>query len=145
MPRNEASLTIERPAGAVFPWLLDVDKRLRWVEGLTSSEPLDAGAARAGSRFRERISQHGVSIDAETTIDELDPPRALALRVKGRGFTARTSTRLEEQDGRTRVTSVLETKVGGLTGRVVGGVVGRQAQGSLERSLGTLKRLVESS
>ena len=138
-------MAIDRPAADIFPWLLDVDKHLRWVEGLTSSEPLEPGEPRLGSRFREGIAQHGLSTTVETTIDELDPPRSLALQVAGRGFKARTTTRLEEQDGHTRVVSILETKVAGLAGRVVGGVVSRQAQGSLERSLQKLKQLVENS
>lgn len=144
MPRNEASVAIDRPPAAVFPWLLEVDRRLRWVEGLTSSQALDQGEPGVGSRFRETVSQHGISITVETTIDELEPPRSLALRVEGRGFEARTTTRLEEHEGGTRVVSVLETKVGGIAGRVVGGVVSRQAQGSLERSLETLKQCVET-
>lgn len=137
-------MTIERPAAEIFPWLLDVERRLRWVEGLTSSEALDPGEPRVGSRFRESVSQHGLSTTVETTIDELQPPRSLALRVQGRGFKARTTTRLDDQGDRTLVVSALETKVGGLAGRVVGGVVSRQAQGSLERSLQRLKELVES-
>lgn len=143
MARNSAWIVIDRPASDVFPRLVEADARLRWVEGLVSSQPLDGGETRVGSRFRERIEQHGLSTTVETTVDELDPPRGLALRVDGRGFTARTETRLDEQDGRTTVTSEIETKVGGLAGKVVGGVVARQAQGSLERSLEALKRLVE--
>ena len=128
----------------MFPRLVEADARLRWVDGLASSEPLDGSAIRVGSRFRERLEQHGLSTTVETTVDELDAPRSLALRVAGKGFTARTETRLDERDGRTTVTSAIETKPrGGLAGKVVGAVVTRQAQGSLERSLEALKRLVE--
>lgn len=144
MPSNTASVVIDRPATAVFPHLVDRDARLRWVEGLTSSEPLDGSETRLGSRFRERIEQHGLATTVETTVDELDPPRGLALRVTGKGFSARTRTNLEERDGRTTVRSEIETTVSGLAGRVVGGMVARQAQGSLERSLQALKRLVET-
>jgi carbon monoxide dehydrogenase subunit G len=142
--RSESSVVIDRPPDVVFPGLLETDRRLRWVEGLAASEPLEAGEPRVGSRFRESIAQHGFSASVETTIDELDPPRSVSLRVDGRGFDARTTTRLERQGGGTRVVAALETKVGGLAGRVVGGVIAKQAQGSLDRSLAKLKQLVEA-
>jgi carbon monoxide dehydrogenase subunit G len=145
VPRNEASVDIERPAEAIFPWLLERDKRLQWVEGLESSDPLDGPEPRAGSRFRETIAQHGLRTTVETRIAEIDPPRRLTLAVDGRRFEVRTETRLEERDGRTRVVSSIDTKVRGLGGRVAGAVVSSQAQGSLERSLATLKRLVETN
>ena len=43
MARSEASIEIARPAGEVFPWLVDSDKRLQWVSGLVASEPLRDG------------------------------------------------------------------------------------------------------
>ena len=49
MARSEASIEIARSAEDVFPWLLDADKRLRWVAGLVGSEPLGDG------RYRETI------------------------------------------------------------------------------------------
>jgi hypothetical protein len=142
---SKASIRISRRAAEVFPWLLDVEKRLQWVDGLASSEPLDGPEPRAGSRFREVLERRGVRTPVETTIDVLEPPRELSLRVRARGLAATTHTRLEEDDGGTRVTSSLETHATGLAGRFVGGVVARHAQGSLERSLARLKELVEAS
>jgi carbon monoxide dehydrogenase subunit G len=144
VPRNEASVDIERPAQDVFPWLLEREKRLQWVEGLESSESLDGQEPRAGSRFRETIGQHGLRTTVETRIDQLEPPHRLTLAVAGRSFGVRTETRLEERHGRTRVVSTIDTNVRGIAGRMAGGVITRQAQGSLERSLQTLKRLVET-
>jgi uncharacterized protein YndB with AHSA1/START domain len=144
MALSEASVEIARPAADVFPWLLDVDKRLQWVDGLVSSEPLDGPEPRTGSRYREVLSQYGVRTTVETTIQRLEPPRDLSLRVRTRGLDATTHTRLEERDGATHVVSSLETRASGLAGRVVGSVAARGAQGSLERSLATLKRLVEA-
>lgn len=144
MPRSEASVEIDRPASEVFPWLLERERRLRWVDGLEASEALDAGEPAVGSRFRETLSQRGTSATVETTVAELDPPRRITLAVDARGLTARTETTLAETSGGTRVTSALDTTARGMAGRLVAAVVARQAQGSLERSLQTLKRLVES-
>jgi uncharacterized protein YndB with AHSA1/START domain len=143
--RSEASVEIARPAATVFPWLVDVDRRLRWVDGLEASEPLEPGEPRAGSRFRETLSQHGLRTTVETTVERLDAPREIALAVRGRGVAARTITTLTEQDGRTLLRSALETDRRGVAGRLVGGVVARQAGASLERSLQRLKELVEAA
>lgn len=144
VPRSEASVEIDRPAAEVFGWLLDRERRLRWVDGLEASESLDAGDPAVGSRFRETLSQHGLNATVETTIAELDPPRRITLVVDARGLHARTETTLAEAGGRTRVVSALDATARGMAGRLVAGVVARQAQGSLERSLARLKALVEA-
>jgi hypothetical protein len=125
--------------------LLDAERRLQWVDGLESSEPVEPGETSVGSRFRETLAQAGVRATVETRVDTLVPPREIALVVTTRGLMIRTHTVLDERDGRTRIASTLETSGGGMTGRMLGSVVARQAQGSLERSLERLKRLVETS
>ena len=143
--RVQASVEIERPPSEVFPWLVETDKRLRWVDGLESSEPLDGGEPRSGSRFREVLAQAGVRLTVETTIDHFDPPRGFSLRVRGRGVDATSETRVEATGAGSRVVSTIVTEVGGLKGRLVGGMVARQTQTSLERSFATLKNIVESA
>ncbi len=144
MQRNEHSVEIARPASDVFPWLVDADKRVRWVDGLEASEQLDPGEPGVGTRFRETMAVPGYRLTVEVTIERLEPAREVAIHTTGRGFEARAVNRTEERDGGTRLTATLETDVKGLAGRVVGGIVGRQAQRSLEQSLATLKRLLET-
>ena len=114
------------------------------MDGLEASEALVPGDVRVGSRFRETLAQSGLRTTVETTVDALDPPREIALLVSTRGLKIRTHTRLAERDGRTRVDATLETSSSGMAARMLGQVVARQAQGSLDRSLDSLKRLVES-
>jgi carbon monoxide dehydrogenase subunit G len=135
--RSQASITIERPAADVFPWLVDPEKRLQWVTGLRSSEPLDE------TRFREVVQEYGQRVEATATIARREPPHTLDVTMTGRGFEARAEHRLSEEEGRTRLTSSFDVKLGGL-GRFAGGIVGRQMQRSVEQSLARLKDVLES-
>ena len=137
MARSEASVEIARPAGDVFPWLLDTEKRLQWVSGLVSSAPLGDG------RFRETMEQAGRRVDVTSSVVALEEPLRLEVRSEGRGVSARLEHRLDPSGEGTRLTSSLELKLGGLL-RLAGGVAAVQAQRSLERSLARLKELLES-
>ena len=137
MAHSEASTEIDRPAADVFPWLLDPEKRLRWVTGLRSSERIDE------TTFREVVHQAGQQVEARATVLRQEPPHALDVTMTGRGFEARTEHRLTEHEGRTRLTSSFDVKLGGL-GRFAGGIVARQTQRSLEQSLARLKDLLEA-
>jgi len=138
MASSEATVEIERPAEEVFPWLVDPELRLRWVNGLVSSEPLGEGA------YRETMQQAGRRVDLTSRIVALEEPRRLEVRSEGRGVAAHGVHRLEPVGGGTRLTSSLDLRLGGVL-RFAGGLAGHQTQRSLERSLARLKELLESS
>jgi carbon monoxide dehydrogenase subunit G len=137
MGASAATVKIARPAAEVFPWLLDPDRRLQWVSGLVSSEQTGEGT------YREVVQEHGQRLEATATVIRHEPPRALEIELRGRGFTARAVSQLRETDGGTTLSSSLDVQLGGL-GRFAGGLVGRQTQRSLERSLARLKELLEA-
>jgi uncharacterized protein YndB with AHSA1/START domain len=137
MARSEATIEIDRSRAQVFPWLVEPEKRLRWVRGLSVSEPLGDG------RYREVMDAGGRRIEVTSTVERLDPPHAVDVAMRGSGVTARAESRLEERNGGTLVTSALELRLGGLL-RFASGVAARQAQHSLEQSLLRLKQLVEA-
>lgn len=137
MASSRASVEIARPAEEIFPWLVDPGRRLRWVSGLVSSQPLGDG------RYRESMQQAGRHIEVTSTIVASEEPRHLAVRSVGRGVTAHGEHRLEPTAAGTRLTSSLDLQLGGLL-RFAGGVAAGQAQRSLERSLARLKELLES-
>ena len=144
MPPAQHSVDIARPPADVFPWLVDAEKRVQWVDGLEASDQLDAGEPRVGTRFRETLSVPGQRLSVDVTIERLEPPRGVAIRTTGRGFEGRAVNTVAERDGGSRVTATLETSLKGFAARLLGGVVGRQTQRSLEQSLENLKRLLET-
>jgi uncharacterized protein YndB with AHSA1/START domain len=137
--RSEATIEIDRPPTDVFAWLVEPERRLRWVVGLAASEEL------GGGRYRETMEAGGRRVQVESTVAHLDEPHAVDVDMKGSGVTARASTRVDDlEGGRSRVTSSLDLELGGLL-RFASGVAARQAQVSLERSLAQLKALVEQT
>jgi carbon monoxide dehydrogenase subunit G len=137
MARSEATIQIDRGRAQVFPWLVEPEKRLRWVRGLAASEPIGDG------RYREVMEAGGRRVEVTSAVERLDEPHAVDVAMRGSGVTARAQSRLAEHDGGTRVTSSLELQLAGLL-RFASGIAERQAQHSLERSLARLKELVEA-
>jgi carbon monoxide dehydrogenase subunit G len=134
--RTEASVEIAAPPEAVHPLLVRPEERLRWVQGLVESEETAPG------RFREVVADHGMrtEVEVETVRDE---PLAVDARMTNRHLDATVRNRLEPIDGGTRLTVTVESEYRGFVARAAAGLVTRQAQRSLEQSIGNLKRLVE--
>ena len=138
MPRAEASTEIAAPAADVFPWLVDSERRLQWVDGLVASEEL------GGGRYRETLEAAGRRVEVTSEIVGRDEPRRLEVRSEGSGVTALGEHVLEDRDGATLLTSSLELRLGGLL-RFASGLATSQAQRSLETSLARLKQLLETA
>lgn len=136
MPSAEATATIARPPAEVFPWLVEPEHRLRWVDGLVASDDL------GGGRYRETLETVGRRADVTSEIVARDEPHRLEVRSEGAGVTATIAHRLEEDAVGTRLTSTLDLRLGGLL-RFAGGLAASQAQRSLEQSLERLKELLE--
>lgn len=143
MHRNEHTVEIDAPAAAVFPYLADSKQRLRWMGALKESEPLDGGPSGEGARWRDVFEDHGHRIELEAEVDEYAPHERLRIRLHGSGFEATSEQRLEEANGRTRLTTVIETDYKSFGARLLAGVITRHAQQQLEADLAALKALVE--
>jgi uncharacterized protein YndB with AHSA1/START domain len=142
--RSEHAVEIEASAARIFPYLVEHEQRLRWMGALAESEPLTDGPPEIGTRFRDVFETHGRRIELEAEVAGYEPGRRLQVRLSTRGFEATSTQELEETDGRTRLTSVLETQARSLAARLAAGVVDRGAHAQLESDLARLKALVEA-
>ena len=143
MHRNEHAVEIERPVAAIFPHRATAEQRLRWMGALVESEQLSEGAPGLGTRFRDVFEDHGQRIELDAEIVEWEPSARLAIRLRSRLFEATVRQRLEERDGRTRLTTVIDTDYQSLATRLVAGAITRHAQRRLETDLERLKAIVE--
>jgi hypothetical protein len=135
---------IDAPPVEIFPWLAASERRCEWMGALAESEPLTEGEPAVGSRFRDVFEDFGRRVELEAEIVELEPPRAMAVKLVCKAFDATSSQRLEELDGgRTRLTAVIETEYKQRAARLAAPVVTRHAQKRLEQDLARLKELVE--
>jgi hypothetical protein len=111
---------------------------------LQESEPLTDGEPRVGTRYRDVFVDHGQRIELEAEVVGYEPPRFLQVSLNGDGVEATSSQSLEEADGGTRLTALIETKYTKRLLRMMAGVVTRHAQQRLESDLAELKRIVEA-
>lgn len=144
MHRNEHSVEIDRPAATVFPYLVESDKRLRWMGALAESEQITDGAPGLGTRFRDVFEDHGQRIEIDAEVVEWQSGRRLSIRLAGQAFHSLGTQELEERDGHTRVTTRIETEYRSRMARLMAGVITRHAQTRLEKDLARLKQVVES-
>jgi len=142
--RNEHSVEIERPPEAVFPYLFEVEKRLRWMGALKEADQVTDGPPGLGTRFRDVFEDHGQRVEIDAEIVEWQPSERLATRLRSKAFSSTGRQRLERLDGRTRLTTTIETEYTGPMARLMAGVITRHAQARLEQDLVRLKQIVES-
>jgi uncharacterized protein YndB with AHSA1/START domain len=141
--RNEHSVEIDAPAERVFPYLAEPDLMREWVGGLLEFRPTDAGPA-LGSRAIQVVEIAGKKWEVESELTRYEPPRELEARlVASKAFESVATYRLEEVDGRTRVTTTMESEY--RVARLVGGLIARKAQKKLETDLARLKQVVEAA
>jgi uncharacterized protein YndB with AHSA1/START domain len=141
--RNEHSVEIDRPPEAVFPYLVDAEKRLRWMGALKEAEQVTDGPPRLGTRFRDVFESHGQRFEIDAEIVEWEPSERVATRLRADAFDSTGRQRLERLDGRTRLTTLIETQHRSRMARLMAGVITRHAQTQLERDHARLKEILE--
>ena len=138
-------MEIDRPAADVFPYLAASERRSEWMEKLVESRQLEDGPPRLGTRFEDVFEGVGQRVELDAEIVEWEPNERLGLLLRAGGFEATVSQRLQERDGRTRLTTVIDTEYTNLAARLMSRVVARQAAKQLEIDLGRLKALLETA
>jgi uncharacterized protein YndB with AHSA1/START domain len=142
--RAEHTVVVARPPAEVFPYLLEPDLMRRWIGGLVEFTPVD-DAPRVGARSRQKVEQAGRTWDVDSEIVELVPDRRLAARATSSAFASTLSYALEPVPEGTRLHGTVETRLRGITGRLLGGVAARAAERKLVADLGRLKRLLDDA
>jgi uncharacterized protein YndB with AHSA1/START domain len=142
--RNQHSVEIDRPPADVFPYLVESDKRLRWMGALRESEQLTPGRPELGARFGDVFEERGQRIEVEAEVVLWEPPSRLELDLRGGMFRATGLHELEDLGGRTRLTTTIDTEYTSRMIRMMAGVVTRHAQTRLEADMARLKGLAEA-
>jgi carbon monoxide dehydrogenase subunit G len=141
--RCESTVTIGKPPGDVFPWLIDVDRVPQWMSGLQVYEPLDPGPLHVGSRIRQELSVSGQHLRFELQVTELDAPRRAVLRFEGSGFRAANEYSVAEADGGAVVTWVISGDATSFKARLIAPMVQAKLQEKLDGDLARLRSLLE--
>lgn len=143
MSRNEHAVDIDRPPAAIFPYLVGSEQRLRWMGALAESEQVTDGEPGHGTRFRDVFEERGQRIEIDAEIVEWEPPERLGLLLRSRAFQSIGLQTLQALDGRTRLTTTIDTEYKSRVVRLMAGMITSQAQARLEKDMADLKELVE--
>jgi carbon monoxide dehydrogenase subunit G len=140
--RCESTVTVDKPAAEVFPWLLEADRVPRWMTGLDVYQPRDPGPLRVGSRIHEELTVSGHQLRFEMRVAELDAPRRAVLHFEGSGYKAANEYTVEEAGGAARVTWVISGKTTSFKAKLIAPMVQAKLQEKLETDLGRLRALL---
>ena len=141
--RCESTVTIAKPPGEVFPWLIDDDKVPQWMSGLDVYEPLQPGPPQQGSKIRQELSVSGQHLHFELEVTELDAPRRAVLRFEGSGFRAANEYSVAEAAGGARVSWVVSGETTSFKAKLIAPMVQAKLQEKHDGDLARLRALLE--
>jgi len=141
---HEASIAMNRPAAAIFPWLTEPEKMKQWIFGLAASKPLTEGGLRVGARFEEIMEIGGEQTVSISEVTELDPGKLMVVKVTSEGFEGDIRYALEEAGASTTLRYIGNFQYKPFLLRLLEPLVTPSAQRKLEEDLAKLKSVVEA-
>jgi carbon monoxide dehydrogenase subunit G len=133
------AVSVPVPPAEVFPWLLDVDKVPRWVEGVESYEVAGDGPVGPGSRLRQTVTVSGLTLTMELEVVEYDPPRSATTRSELRGIAAESVYRVEPEGEGSRVTQTVALDPKGMSAKLLAPMVRSHLDAKLSADLARLR------
>lgn len=147
--RVEHTVEIGRPAAAVWPWVVEPEKQLRWVSWLTEVHPSEPGPPRPGHRVTwvlidPTMGDQRVEVHAEYV--ELEPARRAVLALESAGMFRGTATYelTDLGDGTSRLRYASDYRFDSWLARLFEPLVTPQARKKAIEDVGRLKELVEA-
>jgi carbon monoxide dehydrogenase subunit G len=142
MPSFTNTVTIDRPARDVFAFLADLENVPKWNYAITETRRTSPGEVGVGSTYEQTRSIPTPSREA-LTITEFEPDRHIAVAGTLARFPARLDYRMEERDGRTRLSNTVDLDLTGPL-RLLGGIATGRIRSAVAENLEALKRLLEA-
>lgn len=142
MPQAQHTVTIGRPADAVFAFVADGETGPRWRSGILDITHVSGEGV--GARYRQGTAgPMGRRVAADYEITTFEPSRLLEFRVVAGPIRPRGRYVFEEVDGGTRLTFSLSAELGALQRLFMGSMVAKTIESEV-RSLEKLKRVLET-
>jgi uncharacterized membrane protein len=143
MAHAENSVTIARPAGAVYAFILDGTKNARWRPAVLSISHDASSPGGVGAIYRQQLKgPGGRPIAADYEIVEAQPDRLITFRVIAGPARPTGTYHFSERDGATTVHFTLDFQPSGL-GRLMDPLIA-QSMRSEVATLANLKAYLEA-
>ena len=136
------SVSVPKPPGEVFPWLLDEDKVPQWTTRLQAYDVIGGGGIARGTRIRQVLTVTGQALDIEMEITRFDPPGFAESRFETNGLEVVTTYTLREAGAATDLTQTLEGKANGFKARLLLPVVQPKLEEKIAEDLARLRELL---
>jgi len=139
VPSFSHTVELPKPAGEVFPWLLEEDKVPQWTSDL---ERYDVeGPLGVGARVTQKLSvAGGIVLDMEIT--KFDPPSGAETYFETNGVKVSSTYVLEDNGGGSRLTQTLDAKASGFTAKMLIPIVQGRLETKLKDDLERLRELL---
>ena len=143
--RVAAHTEIAAPRQRVWDYIVDPDRHLGFMEGMTRWEAEGVKRTGLGARFSMRMLVGSVELGGLIEIVEFDPPCDMAwTSITGVDHRGRWRLRRRNGNGTEVVLRVTYHAPGGIMGSIADLVAWPIVRGHLQRSLGELKQRVET-
>ena len=136
------TVSVPKPPGEVFPWLLEEDKVPQWTTRLQAYDVIGGGAIARGTKIRQVLTVSGQALDIEMEITRFDPPGFAESRFSTNGMDVETTYALRENGGGTELTQTLEGKANGFKARLLLPVVQPKLEEKIAEDLARLRELL---
>jgi carbon monoxide dehydrogenase subunit G len=131
----------------VFSWLEDPTKLNQWLPNIVENEIIYTTENKVGSTWRQVYEENGRRMEMFGTTTVHEPCKRTACEIKGKLFDLDVDYRLENLDGRTRLTQNSVVKMKGffkLLGFILGPIMKKSQDKQADNSFSKLKRLAEA-
>lgn len=142
MPKATYTVTIRRPAEAVFAYLADGEQCRHWRPGVLDIKHVSGDGV--GARYAQGVrGPMGRRIAADYEVTLFAPSQRLEFKAVAGPARPHGRYELEAVEGGTRLTFTLEAELSGVQRILMGGAVQRTMDAEV-RTLENLKRVLET-
>ena len=136
------TVSVPKPPGEVFPWLLEEDKVPQWTTRLQTYDVIGGGAIGRGTKIRQVLTVGGQPLDVEIEVVRYEPPGYAESRFSTNGMDVETTYALRANGGGTELTQTLEGKANGFKARLLLPGVQPKLEAKLTEDLERLRALL---
>jgi hypothetical protein len=145
MTRLERHLETRLGTDEAFAFIADFGNAMHWDPGVATSEPVSAGAAALGSRYRLGVRMGSRVVPMEYRISEFEAPGRVVLAGEGSGVTATDEIRFRPAASGTgaSIDYIAEIKLGGWM-RFIQPFLGRQFDALARNAVEGMQRTLDA-
>lgn len=143
MIRLDKAVTINRPIGDVYSFILDFENESKWASEVVRTERTSEGPIGVGSTFDDHVEFMGKTMKTSYEILSLVPNSAITIRTSSGPVPFTATYAFDGSNGMTHVSIAAEVEPGGFF-KLATPMIRRRLDKQWTRNFANLKALLES-